>query len=340
MSTGISNEASAPVSNSAHHEAALQQATTWFVHLGASDVSAETRARFFSWLGENETHQQAYIEVEKLWGHLTIVERLPVPAPRPPWLAWWFRPSGVFAGLLLMLASALLLLQFSAPTEQQYATAIGERREFLLEDGSRLHLNTNTEVFVSMGGGRRFLRLARGEAFFDVAHDPQRPLVVQAPGGLVRVLGTRFNIRETAAGSTVTVVEGVVALAAVGSLDSAFDPRFQADVTLVADQQSALERNGRPSAPRASAADSALAWREGHLVYDGVTLAEVIADINRYFPGNIRLEDPSLAAEEVVAILDLQNKAATLKALEATFHVQAVQVSDQMTLIRRRLDSP
>ncbi|MCZ6831180.1 MAG: FecR family protein [Gammaproteobacteria bacterium] len=328
------------MSHSSPREAALQRATEWFVRLDASAVSEEARAQFFSWLEENELHQQAYIEIEKLWGKLAIVDRLPMPAARPGWLEWLFRPSGVFAGLVLILATGLLYLQLAAPAQQQYATAVGERREFLLEDGSRLHLNTNTEVTVAMDGKRRFLQLLRGEAYFDVAHDPAWPLVVQTPGGLVRVLGTRFNIRETEHGSRVTVIEGVVAVAAETAMDSAFDPLFEADIMLTAQQQSTLEHNAQPTSPQLTTADSVLAWREGRLVFDGVTLAEVIADIDRYFPGTIRLDDPSLAEEEVFGILDLQNRSATLKALEATFKVQAVQVSDQLTLIKRRLGSP
>ncbi len=56
-----------------------QQASTWLVRLTASDVGEETKAKFFAWLGEDEAHQRAYIDVEKLWGRLAIVEKLPVP---------------------------------------------------------------------------------------------------------------------------------------------------------------------------------------------------------------------------------------------------------------------
>ena len=82
--------------------------------------------------------------------------------------------------------------------------------------------------------------------------------------------------------------------------------------------------------------DTVVAWRQGQLIYEGNTLADVIDDLNRYFPGTIRLEERSLGDLEIVGVINLQNKTATLAALEATFGVQVVTVSKDLTLIQRR----
>ena len=326
-----------------HQESCRQQASAWLVRLDADEVSEETSAEFFTWLEEDETHQRAYIDAEKLWAKLAIVEHLPLAeaAAADSWLTrclGWLQhpPTAVFGSLLVALAASLLYIQTVGPDQVRYATVAGESREILLEDGSRLHLNTDSAVVVSMDDKQRLLHLTRGEAYFDVAHDPGRPLVVRTGGGLVRVVGTRFNIRQTGAISTVTVVEGMVAVVPEDQSGEVFSPLFEAEVTLVAEQQAIL-RPGEPIAiPVTVDTKVALAWREGRLVYDGVKLAQVIADIDRYFPGTIKLSDPTLADLEVVGVLNLQNKSATLGALEATFNVKAVQISDQLTLIQRR----
>lgn len=319
-------------------EVALQLATEWLVRLDAEEVEESTRAAFFAWLGASEVHQQAYIDMEKMWGDLAVVERLGQQAleARGGWFSWLQRPLGALAGLLAVGVGLLLSLQLLGPTQQQYVTATGQRAEFLLDDGSRLHINTDSEVLVSLQHEQRLLELTRGEAYFDVAPDPDRPLVVQTAGGLVRVLGTRFNIRRDVSGSTITVEEGLVAVVPDSRREQVFEPMFEADVTLSAAQQTILSVDQSIAAPVAVDSEAALAWREGRLVYDGVPLERVIADINRYFPGTIKLDDPSLADMEVVGMLNLQNRSATLAALEATFNVQAVQVSNQLTVIRAR----
>lgn len=324
-------------------QSSAQQASTWLVRLTASDVGEEIKAEFFAWLGEEEAHQRAYIDAEKLWGRLAIVEKLPVPpaSVEDSWLdtrlGWLLRPAtAVFASTLLALVTVMFYLQFTGPAQVHYVTAVGERHEFLLEDGSWLHLNTDSAVVISMNRRQRLLELTRGEAYFDVSPDPDRPLVVKTAGGYVRVLGTQFNIRQMAETSILTVVEGKVAVVQDAEVDRIFTPEFEAEVTLVAEQQTRMTPGTALTAPISVDTDLALAWRKGRLIYDGVALAQVIADIDRYFPGTIKLDDPALAELEVVGVLNLQNKAATLRALEVTFNVKAVQLSAQLTVIRRQ----
>ncbi|MEP9370460.1 FecR domain-containing protein [Xanthobacter sp. VNH20] len=57
-----------------------------------------------------------------------------------------------------------------------YIAPVGERRTVALGDGSMVELNTDTAMAVDLQAGRRSVRLFRGKAFFQVTHDPQRPL--------------------------------------------------------------------------------------------------------------------------------------------------------------------
>ncbi len=56
----------------------------------------------------------------------------------------------------------------------------------------------------------RALSLERGEAFFVVAHQNDRPFTVQAGDALVRVIGTRFNVHRADRNVRVEVEQGVV----------------------------------------------------------------------------------------------------------------------------------
>ena len=95
---------------------------------------------------------------------------------------------------------------------QVYQTHFGEQRSILLEDGSRITLNTASRIDVRFDKGQRFVRLLEGEALFEVAHDATRPFDVQTGATVLRALGTQFDVEMGPNLTTVTVVEGRVAV--------------------------------------------------------------------------------------------------------------------------------
>jgi transmembrane sensor len=81
-----------------------------------------------------------------------------------------------------------------------------------LADGSRVQLNTDSEIDVSLQKERRQIRFVKGEARFDVAHDPSRPFLVTARDGSLQAMGTVFNLRQRKDFTELTVIEGKVAV--------------------------------------------------------------------------------------------------------------------------------
>ncbi len=93
-------------------------------------------------------------------------------------------------------------------------TSLGEQRFFKLDDGSVLYLNTQSRVEVRYSRAARVVRLIEGEAMFTVEHDAARPFRVMAGPTVIQAVGTRFNVYRTRLSTTVSVVEGVVKIAA------------------------------------------------------------------------------------------------------------------------------
>ena len=88
----------------------------------------------------------------------------------------------------------------------RYAIAVGEQRTIQLEDGSRIILDTGSEVAVRFTGGRRSVTLNNGQAMFDVEGDPARPFIVDAGDTRVTAIGTRFDVRRSGTGARVILV--------------------------------------------------------------------------------------------------------------------------------------
>jgi transmembrane sensor len=217
---------------------------------------------------------------------------------------------------------------------ERYSSGIGEVRRIPLADGSTLLLNTNSEVTVDLSKTLRSIQLERGEAVFEVAHDKSRPFVVRANNTVVRAVGTAFAVRLDAVQVDVTVTEGVVEISDTGPManpDASTSTLPAFGTRRVVAHERALVARTKTQAievfPIASAStERRLAWREGMLSFDGETLGEAVAEINRHNHRQIIIDDPILSKRPVVGVFgttDLDGFAAAAAAA-----LQARVVSD------------
>jgi len=179
------------------------------------------------------------------------------------------------------------------PKGTPISTGIGEIRRLPLDDGSVAVVNSASRIRVAFTRDRRDIELAEGEAWFEVARNRNRPFTVHAGPVRVQAVGTAFDVRRRDGGSEVTVTEGTVKL---WSTDSDAEPVFisAGNHAMVTD---AGEVQVASLAPAAS--DQTLAWRDGRIVLDDMTLAAAAAEFNRYHAEQLVI-DPSLADKQVV----------------------------------------
>jgi transmembrane sensor len=95
-----------------------------------------------------------------------------------------------------------------------YTTDIGEQRSIRLDDGSVVDLNSRSRIRVQYTEHQRSVELQEGQALFHVAKNPSRPFVVHTDSTNVRAVGTEFDVYKRRSGTTVTVLEGRVAVVA------------------------------------------------------------------------------------------------------------------------------
>lgn len=314
------------------------EATSWFVLMRADDISAQRSADFVTWISQSPGHQAAYAEIGGFWDGLSLLEntdgqdrvtsladhRQAKNAARsiPARKIW---SPGRIAAAIAFLALGIATWRYGDIfLMESHSTKIGELADVILDDGSHLVLNTNSKIRVDLQADKRIVYLKQGEVFFEVARDESRPFFIETKGGLVRVLGTKFNIRQRGATSDVTVQEGAVAVEDYGHLNEAV---MTPDATLAPDQKFTLGDDSVENIAFPADSTAALAWRDRKLIYNGESFKMLVQDINRYFDAQIRIGDPALDNIQVVAILKVEDQAATLKALEATFHVTARPVS-------------
>jgi transmembrane sensor len=271
-----------------------REASAWFARMNADDVTADDRARFEAWRGAHLCNAKAYAALSATWQELVksgpLVRAVNFgqvmnaasdpPAPRRRW--------AVVGGAWNL---------YKQKEETRFQTAIGEQAAIALPDGSSFDLNTNSRIWVDYSQRRRVIRLERGEAYFKVAHDTQRPFWVRAGDYWVRAVGTAFNVYLTPTGVEVTVSEGTVNVVNAAGNES---PPSDAAITQSASPVTAGEQadaHGRAEVIHelnSAQLSRLLAWRKSSLYFQDQPLGDVVNELMRYTTLKIEFDDDAL----------------------------------------------
>jgi transmembrane sensor len=258
-----------------------ERAAHWLARRYFNSWSAENQAELDAWLTESHNHAAAYWRLKAAWER---TERL--AALRPPILSQASagkdrRIWNIFSGAAIVCAAAVILgaaVSFLfAPAKQTYATAIGGHTTIALADGSQVELNTNTIVRADLTAYRRTVEVEKGEAYFQIAHDSNRPFVVVAANHRIVDLGTKFLVRNNPNHLEVVLVEGRARLETAGTWAKAHSAVLtQGDVAIATADSISVAK--KPS----EAVTNELAWRQGILVFKHITLGDAAMEFNRY----------------------------------------------------------
>jgi transmembrane sensor len=173
---------------------------------------------------------------------------------------------------------------------QTFATSVGERRQVLLKDGTKVLLGPTSRLVVFFGDqdGDRLVTLD-GVAYFSVVHDPAHPFTVKAGEIRIQDVGTAFSVEsDDSAGTRLAVDSGSVS---IGAADQ--DPNAAA--VLNARDRATVDTKGIVVVERSAVSDDDLAWTQGRLVFRDAPLILVGAELYRWYGVRLRVADSSLA---------------------------------------------
>jgi transmembrane sensor len=290
------------------------QAAAWLARLRSDERRPEDEAGFRAWLAESELHRQAFDGVNTVWeaaGGLPRVPRRRTVESR----------RAVMASLAAMVVGAGSIGVWRAATAGTYATAVGEQRRVALDDGSMIVLDTNSKVRVDLGDERRAVELIRGRAHFEVVRDARRPFVVDVAGKQVVAVGTAFEVTREKDEICVVVTKGEVAV---------FDPKFTGKQTVERGARVTLSDAGpkldRPDLARVTA------WQQGRAVFENDTVADAVAQMNRYSRRSIVIEDEVVAGMKVSGVYSTGDTEAFARSLATLLPLDVRVAAEQVTL--------
>jgi transmembrane sensor len=294
------------------------------------------------WLQDDPEHARAFELLTDTWEKSARLQRRPLERLASLERAG-FRMSFSRAAFAMAVTVAFAVIGTIIYLHSDAVTTdVGELRTLTLEDGTRVHLNTNTRLLVRYDEQQRSLRLEGGEALFEVAKDPARPFVVAADGRQIRALGTEFVVRDDVHELAVTLVEGKVVVsplplaAAVSSLPTAGEPAAPASpgqgaFTLLPGERLTFIPTASPKIDR-PALERVTAWQRGQVALDNTALTDAAAEMNRYSRRHIVIDDPRVAAIHVSGIFQAGDSDNFAQAVAATYPLQVIHQGRRIEL--------
>jgi transmembrane sensor len=206
---------------------------------------------------------------------------------------------------------------------RRFATAVGQRRDVVLDDGSKITLNTASLVEVRYSADRRDVMLLQGQAMFHVAKNPDRPFVVSAGSRQVTALGTAFDVQIRQDGQVqILLVEGRVRVDPVRrqGLERIIPSLARTD--LVPGQQLVTEGPGLVEVAAADV-ERETAWNRGVLIFRDDAVGDAVKEVNRYSAVQLVVDDPGVARLKVSGIFPTASRDDFVAALETLYPVSA-----------------
>lgn len=263
----------------------LAEAAAWHA---ASDGDTMDWEGFTGWLEADSRHRLAYDEValaDSLLGdhrsELAVAQEQDEGEDDPvvlrPKFAAWQRWAG--AAIAATLVALLAVPNFLGPSPEIYETG-NTSRSIALADGSSVILAPHSRLAIEDRAQERMA--LSGGAWFDIVHDPDRPLTITA--GQVRIsdIGTQFDVQSESGNVRVEVADGKVevaseALARPIRLAAGKGLLFEGQAGVATVSPVALEDTGE--------------WRSGRLSYSSAPLPLVAADLSRYAGISVKVPD-------------------------------------------------
>ena len=223
----------------------------------------------------------------------------------------------LFVGSLVAACAVIAVTGGYLALRPTYKTEIGQTFAARLPDGSRLTLDTDSQVRVRFSRGERRVELLRGRALFEVAHNLQRPFIVEADGTRVRATGTRFEVRKVGQDVRVTLTQG--------SVEVVDKDAKSATWRLKPGQALALTPVATATAkPSAIDIQTATSWTSGHLTFQDLPLDEAVAELNRYSRDKVVLGDGAPRSRRISGVFSAGDNDDFIAAVSSLYGLKAM----------------
>lgn len=283
-----------------------------------------------AWLDESPAHQVAFLRLDCGWQRASRLSALRSPdrfqrREQKSISPWVVRATcAAFAIGALITGANWLSSELSRTT---FATPVGAHEILTLKDGSQIELNTDTVLQISKSGPTREVWLEKGEAYFQIVHDPAHPFIVNAGKRRITDIGTKFVVRYSEQKLRVAVMEGGVEFDLSSDDERSHRHQLIAGDVAIANAASVSVFKVAPD----MIADET-GWRRGVIVFHRTSLAEAAAQINRYGGKKLIIANARIGKLVIGGTFPINNVLALAEAAQDSFGVHVENRPDAIVL--------
>ncbi|MCF4979273.1 FecR family protein [Pseudomonas gessardii] len=320
-----------PTQNVIPNDAAREQATRWFTQRDEIARNPTTGQRFARWRDADPQHAAAYAHLETLWEAQSFQQALQNLAvdlelpPAPSSASKWRSKTRLFASaaVLLVALGAGWMADVPMRLQADHMTDIAQVKPFDLEDGSHIVLGSHSAISTEFDATQRRIRLLRGELYVDAAHDAKRPLSIETTDATITVVGTQFSVSKRGNDVVVAVRQGLVRFA---------NREGKQSLLQVGNWQQLHDGHLQPLS--LEGAERKMAWLNGRLSFQDTPLAQVLDEVQRYYPAPIFVLNAAAAGERVSGNYQLDDPMAIVQALSKVTATQLYRLPGGSLVIR------
>lgn len=337
------------------------EALGWLAKFEEPPVSPQDEAEFAAWLSRDPRHKAEYEKAQSSVAMTQTLQLKDFPGyQKTSRLSLWrfyaseaadffIQRKGLSFGLGGLVAAGIAVTVFvagpqtpispakSTPIVAAYQSGIGERKRVMLSDGSEITLGAKSSIETQFFLDKRLVILTKGVAYFDVAPDPSRPFTVKTADLTAMAVGTAFDVRNNGDTFRVGVTEGQVEVGYPLVVDGKTMGLTTKRALKAGQVVAANTQNGLNEAVETNSKFIA-AWRSSQLVYQNVSLAELVVDLNRYSLTPIRIDaaSPNLRLLKFGGVFPDQNIDSVLNMVADVHAIWIDKSNPQETILRRK----
>lgn len=219
------------------------------------------------------------------------------------------------------------------PVLHEISMEKGQRGNITLSDGTKVTLNAESKIILPniFKSDKREVTL-KGEAFFDVSHNPDRPFIINTGEAIVKVLGTSLDVRSYPGDKAVQVVvkEGRVSLKA--TKESVDDKA----ILSAGEMGQLFIKDNRITKKKVNDLDLFLSWRKGYLKFKNAPMQEVADQLERKYNIEVRFSDPDLKDLRITAELKSRRIQYNMDVISTSLNMEYKMDQEKVTFYRSK----
>ena len=236
------------------------------------------------------------------------------------------QPLRIAAGIIILLGVAYAAYQWTAPAVQTLALVSGQATKTdTLPDGSTAFLNKRSELTYEFNSRKKIRKVVlKGEAYFSVKHEAEKPFIIEAEDILVRDIGTEFNLKAYPDKDTIEII--------VMHGEVQFYTKNDEGLNLQAGEKAIYTKSSKKFYRIEKPDTNALAYKTKVFSFNNTDLKSVVNLLNEVYNSKIKLANEKLFNCRLTANFKEDNASIIAEVIAETMGLTITRKDDQIIL--------